>query len=67
MYGSWATPHQPFVDIVSVSAPGLGFLNHSAEAGQRKWGNVTVLGNNSTCYSGNEKRKAREAREGKRE
>lgn len=48
--------HQPFVDIVSVSAPGLCFLNHSAEAGQRKWGSGTVLGDDSTCYSGNEEK-----------
>lgn len=55
--------HQPFVDIVSVSAPGLCFLNHSAEAGQRKWGSGTVLGDDSTCYSGNEEKK-KEARKG---
>lgn len=49
--------HQPFMDVVPVSAPRLGFPNHSADVGEKKWGNGAGFGNYSALCSGNEKKK----------
>lgn len=49
--------HQLFMESISVSAPGLGFPNHPADVGEKKWGNGAGFGSNSARCIGNEKKK----------
>lgn len=49
--------HQLFMESISVSAPSLGFPNHPADGGEKKWGNGAGFGSNSARCIGNEKKK----------